>query len=77
MTIEVSEVKGTSMRKEVKYFIFASVATKIYNRCYMCQKGKHTWKRNIEDNKFRFEARMISYDHAVGNHMYVNPIDLE
>ena len=61
----------------MKGFIVTSVATKTYNKWYMCEKGKNTLKRNIEDNKFRFEARMISYDHAVGKHMYVNPIDLE
>ena len=32
VTIDVSEGKGTLMRKEVKYFIVTSVATKTYNR---------------------------------------------
>ena len=77
MKIEVSEGKGTSMRKELKCFIFTSVSTKTYNRWYMCDKGNQTWKSNIEENKFRFEARMISYDHAVVKYVYVNPFDLE
>ena len=61
----------------MKDFIVTSVATKTYSRWYMCEKGKQTWKRNIEENKFRFEARMISYDHAVGKYVHVNPIDSE
>ena len=43
----------------------------------MCEKGKNTWKMNIEENNFRFEARMISYDHAFGKYVYLNPIDSE
>ena len=77
MIIEVSEGKGMSMRKEVKDFIVTSVATKTYNRWYMCEKGKQTWKRNIKENKFRFESSMISYDHEVRKYVYMNPIDLE
>ena len=77
MTIEISEGKGTLIRKYVKALIVASVATKTYNRWYMCEKVKQTCKRNIEDNKFSFEARMISYYHAVVKYVYVNPIDLE
>ena len=61
----------------MKGFIVASVATKTYNMWYMCEKGKQNWKRNIEDNNFRFEARMISYYHAVGKYVYVNLIDSE
>ena len=61
----------------MKDFIVTSVSTKTYNMCYMCEKGKQTWKSNIKENKFRFEVRMISYDHAVGNCVYVNPIDSE
>ena len=77
VTIEASEVNGTLMRKEVKDFIVTSVATNKYNRWYMCEKAKHTCKSNIEENKFRFESRMILYDHAVGKYVYVNPIDSE
>ena len=54
VTIEISEGKGMSMRKDVKYFIVTSVVTKTYNRWYMCDKCEQTWKRNIEENKFRF-----------------------
>ena len=45
--IEVCEVKGTSIKKEVKNFIFTSVPTEAYNRWYMFEKGNQTWKRNI------------------------------
>ena len=44
--IEISEGKGKLMRREVKDFIVASVATKTCNRWYMCEKYKQTWKRN-------------------------------
>ena len=75
MIIEVSEGKGMSMRKEVKDFIVTSVSTKAYNRWYMCDKGNQNWKRNVVENTYRFEVRMISYDHTVGKYLYVKPIN--
>ena len=75
--LQVSEGKGRLARTEIKDFVVMSVATKTYNRWYMCEKGKQTWKRGIKEGKFRFEARMIRYDHGVGMYEYVSPIDSE
>ena len=75
--LQVSEGKGRLARTEIKDFVVMSVATKTYNRWYMCEKGKQTWKRGIKEGKFRFEARMIRYDHGVGMYECVSPIDSE
>ena len=48
-----------------------------HNRWYICEKGKQTWKRGIKEGKFRFEARMIRYDHGVGGYEYVSPVESE
>ena len=77
VTLEVSQGKGTLLRTEVKDFVVTSVATKTYNRWYLCEKSKQTWKQGISEGKFRFEARMIRYDHGLGKYEYENPIDSE
>ena len=43
----------------------------------MCERGKQIYEKGMDEGKFRFEARMIRYDHGHGRYEYVNPVDSE
>jgi len=75
--LEVSQGKGRFLMTEIKDFVITSVSTKTYNRWYLCDKGRQTWKEGMKEGKFRVEARMISFDHGLGKYEYVNPIGSE
>ena len=49
-------------------------STEGYNKCYMCERGKQIWKKGMDEGKFRFEARIIRYNHELGRYEYVNPV---
>ena len=54
-----------------------NTSTKGYNKWYMCERGNHIWKKGMDKGTFRFEARMIRYDHVNWRDEYVNLVELE
>ena len=60
---------------KLEFFVVTSVATKTYGKWYLCEEGKQIWKKGMDEGVFRFEARMVRYDHGLGKYEYANPID--
>ena len=75
VTLQVGGGAGTSGGSKVESFFVASTSTKLYNKWYMCERGKQIWKKDMDEGKFRFEARIIRYDHGLWRYGYVNPVD--
>ena len=61
----------------MEIFVVTSTSNKGYNKWYMCERGKKIWKKGMDEEKFRFEARMIRYYHGHLRCEYANPVDLE
>ena len=56
-------------------FFVASTLTKGYNKWYICERGEYLFKKGMDKRNFRFEARMIRYDHGYGRYEYFKPVD--
>ena len=41
----------------------------------MCERGTKIREKGMDEEKFRFEARIIRYDHGHGRYKYVNLFD--
>ena len=39
------------------------------------KENKYIWEKGMDEDVFRFEARMVRYDHGHGKYEYVNLID--
>ena len=59
-----------------KFFVTIT-STKRYNKWYMWERVNQILKKGMDEGKFRFEARMIRYDHVHWRYEYVNPVDSE
>ena len=66
VTLWVRGGTGTSGGSKVGNFVMTSTSTKGYNKWYICEMVKQIYKKDVEEGKFRFKARMIQYDHELG-----------
>ena len=77
VTLWVGEGTVTSGGSKVEIFVVTSMYNKGYNNWYMCERGEKICKKGVDEGKFRFEARIIRYDHGLGRYEYFNPVDSE
>ena len=71
--IEVKQGRGKKAKKAVKDFRVLALFTKSYNKWYLCEKGKQSWKKDMEKGKFRVLMRMVEFDHSMGKYYDVKP----
>ena len=77
VTLWVGRGTVNSGGSKVEILVVTSTLTKGYNKWYMCERGKYICKKGMDKGKFRFEARMIRYDHVNWRDEYVNLVELE
>ena len=77
VTLWVGGGTVTSGGSKFEFFVLTSTSTKGCSKWYMCERGKQIWKKGMDEGNFRFDARMIRYDHVLGRYEYVNPVELE
>jgi len=63
INIEVKQGRG---KNAVKKFCVLALFTKIYNKWYLCEKGRQSWKKDMDKSKFRVLMRMVEFDHSMG-----------
>ena len=71
--IEGKQGRGKKAKKLVKDFHVLALFTKTYNKWYLCEKGRQSWKKDIEKGKFRVLMRMVEFDHSMGKYYDVKP----
>jgi len=43
-----------------------AIYKKSYNKWFLCEHGKQTWKKGMEKGKYRVLLRMVQFDHLMG-----------
>ena len=71
--VEVGEGRGKKKKQEVKDFRVLALFTKTYNKWFLCDEGKQSWKDKMGKGKFRVLMRMVEFDHSLGKYYDVKP----
>ena len=75
--LQVGGRTGSSGGSNVESFVVTSMLTKGYNQWYMCERGKQILRKGMDKGNFRFQARIIRYDHGIGLYEYADLVDSE
>ena len=71
--VEVQQGNGKKAKKSVKDFRVLALFTKTYNKWFLCETGKQSWKKDMDKGKFRVLMRMVEFDHSMGKYYDVKP----
>ena len=52
--VEISEGRGASAMKAVEDYRVLGIYTKTYNKWFVCEEGKQSWKKGIDKGKYPF-----------------------
>jgi len=64
--VEIQQGKGKKAKKSVKDFCVLALFTKTYNKWFLCETGKHSWKKDMDKGKFHVLMRMVEFDYSMG-----------